>query len=148
MEVLVSTLYSQGIYRHFASSIHGSGVRTHVVHKIYLAIPGIHYKIHYTYLLSCYNNWHSQKQRRLFLLLLFSEADAAFRYALLNSSNLLLTYLTQHEPEWTWPTIEMRNIRPQTCASIPWGSFSGKVAFGKIQLLILLGKISCLSQKL
>lgn len=80
-------------YQHYASNVHGSRVRTWMFHHIYLIILKIYYKIHYTFLLfGRFNSWHSQNWNRLFW---FSEADAVFQWASLNSSNLPLTYLTQ-----------------------------------------------------
>lgn len=47
----ISGLYSvQSRHLHCTSSVHGPTVRAHMVHYIYLAIPGIYYKIHYTFL--------------------------------------------------------------------------------------------------
>ena len=56
-------------YLHYASSVYGPRVRVPMAQQIYLAIPGIYYKIHYTFLLlGCCNNWHSPKERRVFCL--------------------------------------------------------------------------------
>lgn len=59
-------------YLHYASSVYGPRIRIPMAQHIYLAIPGIYYKIHYTFLLlGCFNNWHSPKERRDCLFVCF-----------------------------------------------------------------------------
>lgn len=112
----ISGLYSvQPRHGRYASNVHDTTVRTHIVHQIYLAILGIHDKIHNIFLLlGCYNNWHSQKRRRLFLVLRGRHSPYQ---VLLNSSNLPLTYLTQPNSHkrlqpLRWESLEPRRTQP------------------------------------